>query len=156
MKFENLRIISGIIILVSSLTLLLLLFLNPVALAVLFNFGIDITASNLGEIIAGLLAGLLMTLFFLISMFIIGIFYLIGYLILGILTLVLKRSKAMNIILIIITAFFLVIEIRALSILIFGGYNSIILILRLIGDPIVLIISIYSLFRIVQSTRGSK
>jgi hypothetical protein len=125
------------------------------ALAVLFNFGIDITTSNLGEIIAGLLVGFLKAVFFLMIMFLIGILYLIGYVTLGVLTLVLKRSRAMNIILIIVTVFFLVLEIRALIILILGGYGSIILTLRLIGDPIVLIISIYSLFRIVQSTRST-
>jgi hypothetical protein len=156
MKFENLRIISGIILLASSSTLLLLLFFNPEALAVLFSFGIDITASNLGELIAGLVVGLIVGLLFLIFMSVIGIIYLIGYAVLGILTLVFKRSKVMNIILVIVTSFFLVLEIRALLILVLGGYSSIILTLRLIGDPIVLIISIYSLFKIVQLTKSTK
>lgn len=149
-KIKNLKIIVGLILLISSITVFAMLFFEPEALAVLINFSIDITASNLGEAIAGLAASIAAGFVFLIGMLILGGIYFIFYLIIAGLTISHKRSKTITIIVIIISGFSLFLEIRALIILTIGGYASAILTLHLIGDVLIVGLSIYSVIKLFQ------
>ena len=144
---ESLKIVAGIIILISSMTILLMVFMphELEALFVLFNFGIDVSASNLAEAIALGIAAALAGLFFYLGMIFIGIIYLAASVTFGVLTLVLKRSKAITIIVLILASFTLIIGIRAVTILAIAGYSSLVLPLRIVADSIVITICIYSL-----------
>ena len=142
---KSFRLVIGILLILSGVTIIALIFLEPEALAVFFNFGLDITASNIGELIVGAVAGLLAGLVFLLAMFIIGIFYLIFYVVLGSLTLGLKWSRTIVIIAIVFTAIALFLEIRALVFLSLGGFTSIIMIIRTISDVIIMSFSGYIL-----------
>ncbi|MFX0012025.1 MAG: hypothetical protein ACFE9R_17045 [Candidatus Hermodarchaeota archaeon] len=139
------RIIVGVLLLINTVTIFALLFLEPDALAVIFNFGIDINASNLGEVIAGLALSIGAGIAFLIFMFLAAIFNAIIYTVFGALTLALKRTKAMPIIVSIFTALALFIGARALLILTLGGYPSLILPLRVVSDVLVIALSILSI-----------
>ena len=108
---KTFRIIIGVLLLLSTLTIFALLFLEIDSLAVLFNFGIDVSAGNIGEAIAGAVAGLVAGLIFFFAMVFVAIFNVIIYAVLGALTLALKRKKAMPIIVSIFTALALVIGI---------------------------------------------
>ena len=149
--FKPFKIAIGVLLILSSVTIFALLFLEPDALALLFSFSIDITAENLGEAIAGAVAAMAAGLVFVIAMFIIGIFNFIFYIVIGSLTLALKRSKTMLIIAVIISSFALFIEIRATIFASIGGFTSFILILRLISDIIVIGFSIYLLLQLFKT-----
>ncbi|MFW9946333.1 MAG: hypothetical protein ACFFDX_05835 [Candidatus Odinarchaeota archaeon] len=144
---ESLKIVAGIIILISSMTILVMVFMPSElnALAVLFNFGIDVTASNLAEAIVYSITAALAGLFFILGMLIIGVIYLAASVTFGVLTLVLKRSKAITIIVLILASFTLIIGIRAVVFLSIAGYSSLVLPLRIVADSIVITICIYSL-----------
>ena len=144
---ESLKIVAGIIILLSSMTILVMVFMPSEinALAVLFNFGIDVTASNLAEAIAFGITAALAGLFFVLGMIIIGVIYLAFSVTFGVLTLVLKRSKAITIIVLILASFTLILGIRAVVFLSIAGYSSLVLPLRIVADSIVITICIYSL-----------
>lgn len=146
-KVEILKTIAGVIILIFSTTILLMAFSNNglKALVVLFNFNLDITASNLGEAIAGIAVGLAATLFFWIGMIFIGIVYLAICINFGVLTLVLKTNKAVTIIVLIFTSLSMFLEIRAITILARAELTSGILIAHLFGDIVVAGISVYSI-----------
>ena len=147
------RIIIGVLLLLSTLTIFALLFLEIESLAVLFNFGIDISAGNIGEAIAGAIAGLVAGLIFFFAMIFVGIFNVIIYAVLGVLTLALKRKKAMPIIVSIFTALALVIGIRGLIILTLGGYTSLILPIRITIDIVIISLSIVSLTLIFKGEK---
>jgi hypothetical protein len=140
--------VIGGLLLLSSVTIFALLFLEPDILALLFNFSINITAENLSEVIAGMVAATVAALFFGILMFILGIFYCIFYLIIGSLVLALKRSKTMLIIATIISSFALFLEVRTTILASIAGFTSIILIIRLISDCIIIGFSIYLLVQL--------
>ncbi len=144
---ESLKIVAGIIILISSMTILVMVFIPSEinALAVLFNFGIDVTASNLAEAIVYSITTALAGLFFFLGMIFIGIIYLAASVTFGVLTLVLKRSKAITIIVLILASFTLILGIRAVVFLSIAGYSSLVLPLRIVADSIVITICIYSL-----------
>ncbi|MFX0041782.1 MAG: zinc ribbon domain-containing protein [Candidatus Hodarchaeota archaeon] len=146
-KVEILKTIAGILILMFSVTILLMAFSNNglKALMVLFNFNLDINASNLGEAIATAFLGLTATLFFLVAMIFIGIVYLAICINFGVLTLVLKTNKAVTIIVLIFTTLSMVLEIRALAILARAELTSGILIAHLFADIVVAGISVYSI-----------
>jgi len=146
------RIVIGVLLLISSITIIALIFLEPEALTVFFNFSLDITAENIGEAIAGVIAGILAGFAFLIGMFIIGIFNFMFYTVIGSLTLALKRSKTMLIIVVIVSSLALFLEIRALIFLTLGGFTSIIFTLRTISDIIIIAFSIYMLVQIFKTT----
>ncbi len=148
---KTFRIVVGVLLLLSSLTILALLFLEPDSLAIILNFSIDITASNLGEAIAGAVAGILAGFAFLIGMFIVGTFNVIFYLIIGSIRLALKRSKTMSIFVIIVTSFALFLETRALILLTIAGFTSILLTLFVIGDIVIIAFSIYLLIQIFRT-----
>ena len=148
---KTFRIVTGVLLLLSSMTIFALLFLEPESLAVILNFSIDISASNLGEAIAGAIAGIFAGFAFLIGMFIVGAFIFIFYLIIGTLRLALKRSKTISIFVIILTSFALFLEVRALILLTLGGFPSIILTLSVIGDSIIIAFSVYLLIQIFRS-----
>ena len=150
--FKTFKIVIGVLLLLSSFTIFALLFLEPEGLAIFLNFSIDISADNLGEAIAGVIGGLMAGLMFLIGMFIVGIFNFIFYIVIGSLTLALKRSKTMLIIAVIISSLSLFLEIRALTLLISGGFTSIIFTLRTISDIIIIVFSIYLFIQINKST----
>ena len=61
---KTFRIIIGVLLLLSTVTIFALLFLEIESLAVMFNFGIDISAGNIGEAIVGAIAGLMAGLIF--------------------------------------------------------------------------------------------
>lgn len=144
---ESLKIVAGIIILLSSMTILLMVFMpsEAEALFVLFNFGIDVTASNLGEAIALGIAAAVAGLIFMLAMIVLGVIYLAISVTFGILTLVLKRSKAITIIVLILASFTLILGIRAVTVLTIAGYSSLVLPVRIVADSIVIAICIYSL-----------
>ena len=150
--FKTFKIVIGVLLLLSSFTIFALLFLEPEGLAIFLNFSIDISADNLGEAIAGVIGGLMAGLMFLIGMFIVGIFNFIFYIVIGSLTIALKRSKTMLIIAVIISSLSLFLEIRALTLLISGGFTSIIFTLRTISDIIIIVFSIYLFIQINKST----
>lgn len=144
---ESLKIVAGIIILLSSMTILVMVFMPSEieALAIIFNFGIDASASNLAEAIALGVAAALAGLFFVLGMIILGIIYLAASVTFGVLTIVLKRSKAITIIVLILASFTLILGIRAVVFLSIAGYSSIVLPVRIVADSIVIAICIYSL-----------
>lgn len=144
------RIIVGVLLLINTVTIFALLFLNPDALAVIFNFGIDITAHNLGEVIAGIAIGIGAAIGFLIFIFLLAIINAIIYTVFGALTLALNRTKAMPIIVSIFTALALFIGARALLILNLAGLpgdfpGNLILPLRIVSDVVVIALSILSI-----------
>lgn len=146
-KVEILKTIAGVIILIFSITILLMAFSKNglKALVVLFNFNLDITASNLAEAIAAAAASLAAALFFWIGMIFMGIVYLAICINFGVLTLVLKTSKAVTIIVLIFTSFSMFMEIRAIAILVRAEITSGILIAHLFGDIVVAGICVYSI-----------
>ena len=148
---KTFRIIVGVLLLLSSTTLLALLFLEPDSLAIIFNFSIDVTASNLGEAIAGAIAGIAAGFAFLIGMLILGTFNFIFYLTIGSIRLALKRSKTMSIFVIILTSFVLLLEARTLILLSLGGFTSILLTLYVIGDVVIIAFSLYLLIHIFRT-----
>jgi hypothetical protein len=150
-KVEILKIIAGILILIFSATILMMLFSNNglKALIVLFNFNLDISASNLGEAIASAALTLAASLFFFAGMILIGIVYLIVCVNFGILTLVLRESKAVTIIVLIFTSVTLFMEIRAIIVLAKVELTSGILIAHLFADLVVAGICIYSLIILI-------
>jgi hypothetical protein len=144
------RIIVGVLLLINTVTIFALIFLEPDALAVIFNFGIDITASNLGEVVAGLALGIGAAIAFLIFMILAAIINVAIYIVFGVLTLVLKRTKVMPIIVSIFTALALFIGARALLILNLAGFpgtfpGNLILPLRVASDVVVIALSILSI-----------
>ena len=143
------RIVVGILLLVSTVTIFALLFLEIDSLAVLFNFGIDISAGNIGEAIAGAVAGLVAGLIFFFAMIFVGIINAVF----GALTLALKRTKAMPMIVSIFSGLALFIGIRALIVLTLGGYTSIILPLRITSDIIVIALSITSIVLVFREQK---
>jgi len=147
---KTFRIVIGVLLLISTITIFALIFLEPEALAVLFNFSIDITAENLGQIIAGMAVGLVAAFMFLLIMFFVAIINAALYTTIGVLTITLKRTKTMPIIVAILSSFVLFLEIRALVFLTLGGYTSIILPLRLISDIIIIALSIASFILILK------
>jgi hypothetical protein len=146
-KVEILKTIAGVIILIFSITILLMAFSRNglKALVVLFNFGIDYNASNLGELIAGAAAGIVAGLFFWLGMIFLGIVYLAISVTFGVLTLVLKTSKTVTIIVLILASLSLILEIRAIAILARAEITSGILIAHLFGDLVVAGICVYSI-----------
>ena len=148
--YKPFKIVIGILLLLSSVTIFALLFLDPDALVLLFSFSIDITAENIGEAIAGAMAAIGAGIAFLFLIIIVGIFNFILYIVIGSLTLALKRSKTILIIAVIITSFALFLEIRVIIIEAMGGLTSMILILRLISDIAIIGLSVYSLFQLFK------
>ena len=145
------RIIIGVLLLLSAATIFALLFLETESIAVLFNFGIDMSVENIGDVIAGIAVGIAAGLVFFFAMIFVGIINAIIYVVLGALTLALKRKKTTLIIVSIITALALFIGVRALIILTLGGYTSIILPLRITSDVIIIVLSIISVVLIAKS-----
>ncbi|MFX1316840.1 MAG: zinc ribbon domain-containing protein [Promethearchaeota archaeon] len=146
-KVEILKIIAGVLILIFSVTILLMAFSDNglKVLAVLFNFSLDLNAENLGEAIANIAVGIAATFFFWIAMLFIGVVYLAICVTFGVLTLVLRESKAVTIIVLLFIALSLFIEIRALIFLAKADITSGILIAHLISDLIIAGISVYSI-----------
>ena len=146
-KVEILKTIAGVIILIFSITILLMAFSKNglKALVVLFNFGIDYNTTNLEEFIAAAAASIVAGLFFWIGMIFIGIVYLAICINFGVLTLVLKTSKTVTIIVLIFTSFSMFMEIRAIAILVRAEITSGILIAHLFGDIVVAGICVYSI-----------
>lgn len=150
---KTFRIVIGVLLLISTTTIFFLLFLEIDSLAILFNFSIDTSAENLGEVIVGLVGGLVAGLMFFFAMIIVGIFNVIVYSLIGILTITLKRTKAMPIIVSIISAFTLFLEVRALMVLTVGGLTSRILPIRVASDIIIIVLSIVSLILIFKDEK---
>jgi hypothetical protein len=142
---KTLRIIVGVLLLINTVTIFALLFLEVDSLVVMFNFDIDLSASNLGEAIANLAVGIAAAIFFLIAMIIVGIINVIIYTVFGALTLALKRSKTMPILVTIFSGLALFIGGRALFILMLAELPTIIMPLRVISDVVVIGMSITSI-----------
>jgi hypothetical protein len=149
--YKPFKIVIGVFLLLSSITIFALLFLEPDILALLFNFSINVTAENLSEVIAGMVTATVAALFFGILMFILGIFYFIFYVVIGSLVLALKRSKTILIIAAIISSFALFLEARTTILAAIAGFTSIILIICLISDCIIIGFSIYLLVQLFKS-----
>ncbi len=149
---KTFRIIIGVLLLLSTVTIFALLFLEIESLAVMINFGIDISAGNIGEAIVGAIAGLMAGLIFFLAMFILAIFNAIIYTVVGVLTITLKRTKTMPIIAAIISSLALFIGLRAFILLYLGGLTSIVLPIRSISDIIIIALSIASFILIIKDT----
>jgi hypothetical protein len=150
---KTFRIIVGVLLLINTVTIFALLFLEIESLAIMFDFSFDYSAENLGEAIAGAIAGMMAGLMFFFGMILVGIINAAIYITFGVLTLSLKRAKAMPIIVTIFTGLALYIGIRAFMILTLGGYPSIILPLRLASDIIVIGLSITNFFLIIRAEK---
>lgn len=150
-KVEILKIIAGILILMFSATILMMVFSDNglKALIVLFNFKFYIGTSNLAEAIASAALSATALGFFIIGMLAIGVLYLIVSVNFGILTLVLRESKTITIIVLLFTALFLFMEIRALIVLAVAELTSGILIAHLFADLVIAGICIYSLIILI-------
>ena len=148
---KTFRIVIGVLLLISTVTIFALIFMEPESLAVLFNFSIDITAENIGEAIVGVIGGLLAGFMFLIAMFFVAIINAALYTTIGVLTITLKRTKTMPIIVTILSSVVLFLEIRALVFITLGGFTSIILPLRLISDIIIIALSVASFILILKA-----
>jgi len=143
--FRTLKVISGFLLIINSITIFVMLFLEPETMGVFFRFNIDIQAENLGEAIAGFALGIGAIVGMIIMTLVIGAGYLVIYLIIGIVTAVVKKGKGLIIVVIILTCLSLFLEGRALTILLIGEKSSIILPVRITMDAIILGISIYCL-----------
>jgi hypothetical protein len=150
---KTFRIIVGILLLINTVTIFALLFLEIESLVVFFEFGVDIDAQNIGEAIAEAVANMFAGFFFLIGMFIIGILNAIIYTTFGVLTLTLKRAKVMPIIVVIFTGISLYLGIRAFMILVLGDYPTLILPLRIISDFVVVGLSITNFILIIRAQK---
>jgi len=150
---KTFRIIVGVLLLINTVTIFALLFLEIESLVILFDFSFEYQAENLGEAIAGAVAGMMAALFFVIAMIIVGIINAIIYATFGVLTLTLKRNKAIPIIVAIFTGLALYIGIRAFLILTIGEYPTIILPLRVVSDFVVIGLSITNFFLIIKSEK---
>ncbi len=144
------RIVIGVLLLISTLTIFALIFLEPDALALFFDFSFDYNAENIGEAIAGAIAGMMAGLMFMLAMGIVAIFNAIVYTTVGVLTITLKRNKVMPIIVAVLSSLVLFLEIRVLIILTLGGLTSIIFTLRIISDIIIIALSITSFILILK------
>ena len=67
---KTFRIIVGVLLLINTVTIFALLFLEIESLVILFDFSFEYQAENLGEAIAGAVAGMMAALFFVIAMII--------------------------------------------------------------------------------------
>jgi len=150
---KTFRIIVGVLLLINTITIFALLFLEIDSLAIMFNFSFEYSAENLGEAIAGAVAGMMAGLIFVFVMIFVGIINAAIYITFGVLTLSLKRAKAMPIIVAIFTGLALFIGFRAFLILTLGGYPSIILPLRVVSDVIVIGLSITNFFLIIRAEK---
>jgi len=153
---KTFRIVIGVLLLISTTTIFFLLFLEIDSLAVLFDFSIDTSADNLGDALLGLIGGIVAGFMFFIGMIFVGIFNALLYTTFGVLTLALKRTIAMPIIVSILSAFALFLEARALMILTIGGLTSRVLPVRIVSDIIIIGLSIVSLILIFKEERAAK
>ncbi len=150
---KTFRIIVGVLLLINTITIFALLFLEDASLVIMFDFSFEYSAENLGEAIAGAIAGMMAGLMFFIGMIFLGIINAAIYITFGVLTLSLKRAKVMPIIVTIFTGLALYIGIRAFMILTLGGYPSLILPLRVVSDIIVIGLSITNFFLIIRAEK---
>jgi hypothetical protein len=148
---KTFRIIIGVLLLISTITIFALIFLEIESLVIFFDFSIDYTAENLGEAIVGAIAGMMAGLMFMLAMLIVAIFNAIVYTTVGVLTITLKRNKVMPIIIVVLTSFVLFLEIRVLIILSLVEMTSIIFPLRIISDIIIIALSITSFVLILKA-----
>jgi len=147
---KTFRIVIGVLLLISTVTIFALIFLEPEALYIFFDFSFDYTAENLGEAILVAIAGAIAEFMFIIAMFIVAIFNAIVYTTVGVLTITLKRTKTMPIIATVLSSLALFLEIRVLIILTLGGFTSIIFTVRIISDIIIIAFSITSFILILK------
>ena len=147
------KIISGFLLLISSITVFIMLISEPETMAVFFRFNIDITVEDLGDVIAGFAAGIAAVIGALITSIIFGVIYFLVYFIIGLVTIFTKKGKGLIITVIILTCLSLFIEIRALVIISIGTYTSMILPARLAIDAIILGISIYGLVVLSKNSK---
>jgi hypothetical protein len=150
---KTFRIIVGVLLLINTITIFAMLFLEPEPLAVVFNFSFDMEAENLGEAIVGIVGGLVAGIIFFIAMIIVGIINIAIYITFGVLTLSLKRAKAIPIIVTIFTGFALFLGARALYLVSIAEFQTIILPLRVVSDIIVIGLSIANLFLIIRAEK---
>ena len=148
---KTFRIVIGVLLLISTVTIFALIFLEIESLVVFFDFSFDYTAENLGEAIAIAIAGMMAGFMFMLAMFIVAIFNAIVYTTVGVLTITLKRNKVMPIIIVVLSSFILFLEIRVLIILSLAGLTSIIFPLRVISDIIIIALSITSFVLILKA-----
>ena len=153
---KTFRIVIGVLLLISTTTIFFLLFLEIDSLAVLFNFSIDTSADNLSDALLGLIGGIVAGFMFFFGMIFVGIINAILYTTFGVLTLSLKRTIAMPIIVSILSAFALFLEARALMILTIGGLTSRVLPIRVVSDIIIIALSIVSLILIFKEEKAAR
>lgn len=150
---KTFRIIVGVLLLINTVTIFAMLFLEIEPLALVFNFSIDLEASNLGEAIANMAIGIVAGLVFFFMMIFVGIINVAIYLTFGVLTISLKRAKAMPIIVAIFTGAALFLGARAFMLATIGGFPSVILPLRIVSDIIVIGLSITNFFLIIRAEK---
>ena len=148
---KTFRIVIGVLLLISTTTFFALIFLEPEALVVFFDFSIGYSPENIGEAIAGIIGGIIAGFIYLIGLFIVAIFNAVVYTTVGVLTITLKRNKVMPIIVAVLSSLVLILEIRVLILLSIGGFTSIIFTLRIISDIIIIALSITSFILILKN-----
>ena len=140
--YRILKIISGILLTLSSVSFFVLMFSEPESIVILFRFGIDIGAENFVQAITEIV--LEMVGRFLLNLFL-AIIYFVLLLIIGLITIFVRKGKGLIIFVIILTCISLFFEIRALAILVIGEVPSMILPIKVASDAVILGISIYNL-----------
>ena len=104
----------------------------------------------------GLVGGIVAGFMFFFGMIFVGILNAILYTTFGVLTLSLKRTIAMPIIVSILSAFALFLEARALMILTIGGLTSRVLPIRVVSDIIIIALSIVSIILIFKEEKAAQ
>ncbi len=142
---EKLKVGAGIMLLVSIVTRGIQLIFDPAGTFIYYNFLLPgITATNIGELIAGIVLGAIAAFFTMIISFLLVGVSIIIYLILGTLTIVLKDKKSINIVGLIFTSISLVLGASALIRSLAFNYISFFLVFHFILYLTVFIIYIYT------------
>ncbi|HDZ19532.1 hypothetical protein LCGC14_1795700 [marine sediment metagenome] len=147
--FEKLKVSAGIMLLVSIVTRVLQAIIDPAGIFIYYNFLLpEITATNIGELIAGAVVGAIAAFFaMIIAYLLIGVSIVI-YLILGTLTILTKDRKTFNIAGSVVTGISIFLGASALIRSMAFNYISFFLVLHFIIYLIVFVIYIYTYIQI--------
>jgi hypothetical protein len=139
-EFESLKIVSGIMLMITAITRFFHTFYDPVSNLVLFFVFSEFNPENLGAWFTGIWAGIH---YMILVSAIIGIGYSLIYFGMGITTLLLRKSRSFTKATIFLVSLSIILEGRAIIILSSINYANFFMIVHLISDVIVLGINIY-------------
>ena len=142
---EKLKVGAGIMLLVTIVTRGLQLIFDPAGIFIYYNFLLpEITATNIGELIAGAVIGAIAAFFAMIIAFLLIGVSIIIYLVLGAMTIVLKDRKSINIVGLVFTAISILLGGSALIRSLDFNYISFFLVFHFIIYLTVFVIYIYT------------